>query len=143
MTLEYASGFILYIMKIGELSREADVSVETVRYYERLGLLPKVRRTESGYRKYSEDELRRLKFIVHAKELGFTLDEIGRLLSIRSDGSECESVRALAESKARDLESRIKKMSRMKSVLLELARQCEKKGVLDPCPVLKTLEEEE
>jgi len=130
-------------MKIGELSRAAGVSVDTVRYYEHRGLIPKVARTGSGYRTYSAYDVRRLKFIVHAKELGFTLDEIGRLLSLRSDGSDCGGVKALAEAKASEVEERIKKMSRMKSVLLELARQCDEKGNLDPCPILKALEEEE
>jgi len=87
--------------------------------------------------------MRRLKLIVHAKELGFTLDEIGQLLSIRSEGSDCASIKAVAEAKAREIEGRIKKMSYMKRVLLELARQCEEKDSLDPCPILRTLEEEE
>ncbi len=130
-------------MKIGELSREANLSVDTVRYYERRGLIPKAPRTGSGYRTYSADDVRRLKFIAHAKELGFTLDEIGQLLSIRSDGSDCAMVKAVAESKAQEIEDRMKKMSHMKRVLLELARQCGEKGNLDPCPILKTLEDVE
>ncbi len=130
-------------MKIGELSREAGVPVETVRYYESRGLMPGVARTEAGYRKYTCEDLRRLKFIVHAKDLGFTLHEIGLLLSIRSDGSDCESVKALAESKAADMGERIRKMTRMREVLLELARKCGQRGGLDPCPILKSLEEEE
>jgi len=130
-------------MKIGELSREANLSIDTVRYYERRGLIPKASRTESGYRTYSADDVRRLKFIVHAKELGFTLDEIKELLSLRSDGSDCESVKALAECKAKEIDERMKKMSHMKRVLLELAAQCGQKGDFDPCPILKTLEEEE
>lgn len=130
-------------MKIGELSREAGVSIDTVRYYERRGLIPKAERTRSGYRRYSTDDMRRLKFIRHAKELGFTLDEIGQLLSIRSEGSDCASIKAVAEAKARDIESRIKKMTRMKRLLLKLARQCDAKDNLAPCPILRTLEEEE
>jgi len=143
LTLEYALGFILYIMKIGEISREAHVSVDTVRYYERLGLIPKAARTQSGYRKYSADDMRRLKFIVHAKGLGFTLDEIGQLLSIRSDGNDCARVKAVAEAKAQEMAERMKKMSQMRRVLLKLARQCGQKGNLDPCPILKTLEDED
>lgn len=131
------------IVKIGELSREANVSVDTVRYYERRGLIPLAPRTGAGYRTYSADDVRRLKFIVHAKELGFTLDEIRELLSIRSDNSDCESVKALAEAKAREIDVRMKKMSHMKRVLLDLAGKCGQKGNLDPCPILKTLEEED
>ncbi len=130
-------------MKIGEFSRRAGVSVDTVRYYEGRGLLREARRTVSGYRVYTGEDLVRLKFIVHAKDLGFTLHEIGRLLSIRSDGRDCESVRALAESRARDIEGRMRKMARMRDVLLDLAARCGEKGGLDPCPILKSLEEEE
>ncbi len=129
-------------MKIGEFSRLAGVSVDTVRYYEGRGLLEKPARRESGYRVYSGKDLRRLRFIIHAKELGFTLHEIGQLLSIRSDGSECESVKALAEQKAEEMEERMRKMARMRDVLLELAEKCGERGGLDPCPILKALEEE-
>ena len=130
-------------MKIGEFSRRAGVSVDTVRYYEGRGLLPEARRTVSGYRVYTGEDLMRLRFIVHAKDLGFTLQEIGRLLSIRSDGRDCESVKALARSKAAEIESRIRKMARMRRVLLDLAARCSERGGIDPCPILKSLEEEE
>ncbi len=130
-------------MKIGELSREVNLSVDTLRYYERRGLIPKPPRMASGYRRYSADDVRRLKFITRAKELGFTLDEIRELLSIRSDGSDCESVKTLAEAKAQEIDVRIKKMLHMKRVLWKLARQCEDKANLDPCPILKTLEDED
>lgn len=129
-------------MKIGDIAREADVSVDTVRYYERRGLLPRAPRTEGGYRVYTEADVLRLRFIVHAKGLGFTLKETGRLLSLRADGSDCESVRALAEAKAGEMAERIEKMRRMREVLLELARQCGQRTEIDPCPILKALEEE-
>jgi len=130
-------------MRIGELAASAGVSVETVRYYERLGLIPRARRTGGGYRVYSGDDLRRLKFIVHAKELGFTLKETGRLLSLRSDGRDCESVKALAEAKAEELGERMEKISRMRRVLQDLARRCDESAEPDPCPILKALEEQE
>lgn len=128
-------------MKIGELAKQAQVSVDTVRYYEQRGLLPRAARTLSGYRRYSADDAKRLRFICHAKELGFTLEEIKQLLALRAGGSDCAQVRQAAESKADEIKDRIEKLTTMHSVLLELARQCEQGGDGDACPILKTLEE--
>jgi len=127
-------------MKIGELSKQTNVSIDTVRYYERRGLIPRTARSQSGYRKYSADDVRRLKFIIHAKELGFTLEEIGQLLSIRSDGDDCARMKSIAETKAGEIKIRITKLSHMRHVLLDLASQCDQTPDTDPCPILKSLE---
>ena len=126
-------------MKIGELSKTTGVSIDTIRYYEQRTLLPEAVRTQSGYRQYSGNDITRLKFIVQAKELGFTLKEISQLLGIQS--SDCRDVKLIAESKALEMEGRIAKLSRMKEVLLELADKCSQSGNDDPCPILKSLEE--
>jgi len=128
-------------MKIGELSKMTDVSIDTVRYYEKRGLIPKSVRSASGYRQYNKHDATRLKFIVQAKELGFTLDEIGQLLALRRDGRACIEVRSVAESKAQEIDIKIQKLSRMRQTLLELAEQCEKSSDNDPCPILNSLEE--
>jgi len=128
-------------MKIGELSKMTDVSIDTVRYYEKRGLIPKSVRSASGYRQYNKHDATRLKFIVQAKELGFTLDEIGQLLALRRDGRACIEVRSVAESKAQEIDMKIQKLSRMRQTLLELAEQCEKSSDNDPCPILNSLEE--
>jgi len=127
-------------MKIGELSKQTNVSVDTVRYYEHRGLIPRTVRSQSGYRKYSADDVKRLKFIIHAKELGFTLEEIGQLLSIRSDGNDCARMKTIAETKAGEIKTRITKLSHMRHVLLDLASQCDQAPDTDPCPILKSLE---
>jgi len=128
-------------MKIGELSRQTGVSIDTIRYYEQRGLIPTAARTVSGYRQYSDGDVSRLKFIVQTKELGFTLEETGQLLALRADGRNCADVRAAAEAKAAEIDARIQKLARMRSTLITLAEQCEQSSETDPCPILKSLEE--
>jgi len=127
-------------MKIGELAKRAQVSVDTVRFYEQRGLLPQAARSHSGYRQYASSDAKRLQFIVHAKELGFTLEEIKQLLALRADGSDCTRVKSVAEEKANEIASRIEKLSGMRKVLLELAKQCEQGASDEACPILKSLE---
>jgi len=128
-------------MKIGELAKKAGVAIDTVRYYEKRGLIPRAARTASGYRDYQQHDVARLKFIVQSKELGFTLDEIAQLLALRSDGRACIEVRRVAEAKAQDIAIKIQKLSQMHQTLLALAEQCEKSSHDDPCPILKSLED--
>jgi len=128
-------------MKIGQLSKQSGVSIDTIRYYEQRGLIPEARRTVSGYRQYSAEDVSRLKFIVQTKELGFTLEETGQLLALRTDDCNCAEVRAVAEAKANEIEVRIRKLSQMRQILLNLAEQCEESSDTDPCPILKSLEE--
>ncbi len=128
-------------MKIGELSGQTGLSIDTIRYYEQRGLIPAVERSTSGYRQYSADDVSRLTFIVQSKELGFTLEEIAQLLAIRADDRNCAEVRAVAEAKAEEIETRIRKLSRMRQILLTLAEQCERSSDTDPCPILKSLED--
>jgi len=128
------------LMKIGQLSKQVGVSIDTIRYYEQRGLIPAAVRSQSGYRQYSDHDITRLKFIVQVKELGFTLEEVAQLLALRSDGRACVEVRAVAEAKADEIDQRIQKLTRMRQVLLNLAEQCEQTSDTDPCPILKSLE---
>jgi len=128
-------------MKIGELSKQTGLPIDTIRYYEQRGLIPVAARTASGYRQYETDDISRLRFIVQSKELGFTLEEISQLLALRSDGRSCAEVRAVAEAKAGEIEARIRTLSRMRQILLTLAEQCEQSSDTDPCPILKSLED--
>jgi len=104
-------------MKIGDLSRETALSIDTIRYYEKRGLLPPPPRSSSGYRQYGPETVARLRFIVHAKELGFTLEESAQLLALRRDGRKCDEVRSVAEAKAAAIDDRIRKLTRMQMVL--------------------------
>ena len=127
-------------MKIGELSKQTGVSIDTLRYYEQRGLIPSAARTAAGYRQYSTADALRLNFIVQGKELGFTLEEIFQLLALRSGDRNCVEVRAVAEARAGEIDARIAKLSRMRDTLLELAEQCEQSSATDPCPILKSME---
>jgi len=128
-------------MKIGELARKANVNIDTVRYYEQRQLLPLPERTASGYRAYAESDVKRLLFIVHAKELGFTLEEIRELLSLRAGQADCSHVQRIAKNKAGKIASRIEDLSRIRDVLLELAEKCEQEGYDEACPILQSLED--
>jgi DNA-binding transcriptional MerR regulator len=126
-------------MKIGALSKATGVSIDTIRYYEQRQLLPSAARTASGYRQYSSDDVTRLKFIVEAKELGFTLKEISQLLGAQSN--DCLQVKLVAQSKAEEIDARIIKLSQMKDVLLDLVDQCNQSAGDDPCPILTSLKD--
>jgi Hg(II)-responsive transcriptional regulator len=128
-------------MKIGELAKRAKVHIDTIRYYERRKLLPLPERTASGYRDYAESDAKRLLFIVHAKELGFTLEEIKELLSLHAGKTDCSQVQRIAKNKAREISSRIEHLSRIRQVLRELAEKCEQEGDGEECPILKSLED--
>ena len=129
-------------MKIGELAKQAAVNIDTIRYYEQRQLLAQPKRTPSGYRIYSKQDLIRLEFILHAKALGFTLEEIKMLLSLRSDQSSCEQVKQIASSKAQEIALRIQSLSNIRDTLLELAEQCGREGKEDVCPILKAMEKD-
>lgn len=128
----------------GELAERAGVGRETVRYYERRGLLPEPPRTEAGYRQYSPEDVRRLRFIRTAQELGFTLDEIGGLLGlrVRPDGS-CEAVEARARNVLDRVERQIGELRGMKAALEALLQSCRAAEATDPCPILSAIENEE
>src|SRR5262245_45892970 len=128
-------------MTIGELARMAGVKVETVRFYEREGLIPPPPRRRSGYRQYPNDAVRRIQFIRQAKELGFTLLEVADLLSLRvGRGSSCDAVRSRATAKIADIDRRILDLERMRAALRDLARACKGRGPTGDCPILEALE---
>jgi MerR family mercuric resistance operon transcriptional regulator len=127
-------------LTIGQLARKAQVNVETIRYYERRGLMPEPPRRESGYRQYSEPDVTRIKFIRRAQTLGFTLKEISELLSLRVDpDTTCGDVRKRAEVKIADMEEKIKALQRMKKALTKLASTCRGRGPTSECPILEML----
>ena len=130
-------------MTIGQLAERAGVNVGTIRYYERRGLLPEPPRSESGYRLYSQDIVARIQFIRRAKELGFSLREIGELLSLRVDPeTTCGDVKGRAEAKIADIEEKIRALRRMKKALTQLTAACNGHGPTSECPILEALEVE-
>lgn len=128
-------------MTVAELAKLADVSPQTVRYYEREGLLDKPARRPSGYRDYNASAAIRLRFIVEAKAIGFTLKEIRQLTSIDSTSPQsCGSVQALVEGKLSDIGKRLEVMRRMEGLLKRYLERCKARDAEELCPVLEILE---
>jgi MerR family transcriptional regulator, copper efflux regulator len=131
-------------LTIGRLARKVGVNLETVRYYERRGLLPKPPRSTSGYRLYPAEATRRLRFIRRAQELGFSLAEIRELLSLRvAPAAKSTDVRRRAEAKITDIEAKIRSLESMKKTLRELTKACSGCSPLRECPILESLDGEE
>jgi MerR family copper efflux transcriptional regulator len=131
-------------LTIGEVAEQAKVHIETLRYYERRGLVASPPRSIANYRLYPEDAVRRVRFIKRAQELGFTLKEIKDLLSLRAaPEAGCAEVRAHAEVKIQDIDAKIGSLTPMKSVLAKLVAECAGEGPLTDCPILESLETKE
>lgn len=131
-------------LTIGQLAREAEINLETVRYYERRGLLPKPPRTRSGYRIFPPEAAQRLRFIRHAQELGFSLSEIRELLTLRvSPRISRLEIRKRAQAKIVDIERKIKRLESMRKSLRRLAMSCTGCGPASECPILESLEAED
>ena len=131
------------MLKIGQVAVEAGVHVETLRFYERKGLLKQPRRTPySGYRQYPEEAVRVVRFIKRAQELGFTLKEIEELLRLRDDqDSSCTEVRQAATSKLADIERKLRSLQAMKRALTVLVKSCSSEGSTRNCPILEALDD--
>ncbi|MDT8303366.1 MAG: heavy metal-responsive transcriptional regulator [Sedimentisphaerales bacterium] len=128
-------------LKIGQAAKLAGISIETIRFYERQGLLEKPPRSQAGYRCYSAKTLARIKFIKRAKELGFSLKEISELLSLRVDpDTTCAMVKSRATVKISDIESKIETLQNMKRALVKLTKSCRGDGPTSKCPILDFLE---
>lgn len=130
-------------LTIGRLADRADVGVETIRFYERQGLLPEPPRTQSGYRQYPEDQVDRIRFIKRGQELGFSLAEIREMLALRMDtGSDCGDVRRRAERKITDVEAKLRDLQRIKAALEALTWACVGHGPTSECPILDAMARE-
>ncbi len=127
----------------GELAKQAGVNVETIRFYEREGLLAEPPRRASGYREFPPDTVQRIRFIQRAKELGFTLREIKGLLELRVDPeTTCAEVKAQAAEKIADVKQKISDLKKIDRALNKLMNTCRGSGPIDDCPILKHLERE-
>jgi len=126
--------------RIGDVASACELSVETIRYYEKQGLLRKPRRTAAGYRLYTDDAIQRLLFVTQAKELGFSLREIKELLSLRVNSqSKCSDVKNKAERKIAEIEDKIRSLRGMKKALEKLSLACSGRGPASECPILESL----
>ncbi len=130
-------------LTISRLARLGRVNLETIRYYEREGLLPRPPRTRSGYRIFPNEAARSLLFIKRAQRLGFSLTEIRELLTLRlRPGTNRDQIRARAEAKIADIEQKIKTLTAMKQSLAQLTTQCSGCGPVSECPILESLDHE-
>ncbi|SRR6266540_1439228 len=131
-------------LTIGQLARRAGVHLETVRYYERRGLLPTPPRSRAGYRQYPPEAVRRVRFIKRAQGLGFTLEEIGDLLALRvQHGRGCAAVEREARGVIGRVEGRVAELERVRIALLELVAACQERRATEECPILDALEDSE
>lgn len=128
-------------MKIGKLARDAGVNIQTVRYYERRGLLKDPRDSAPGYREYDSSTADRLRFIRRAQELGFTLGEITELLALRLDpNTTSHAIKARARAKIAEIDSRIHDLEHIRDALSHLAGRClGERGPTGDCPFLESL----
>jgi MerR family transcriptional regulator, copper efflux regulator len=130
-------------MTRGQLARRCGVGPETIRFYERQGLIPEAPRSSSGYRRFGAEAVSRLTFIRRAKELGFSLPEIAELLALHDHpGGDRARVKALTEAKLGEIEARIADLGRMQAALAGLAEQCSGHGPVHGCPIIDALADE-
>jgi Hg(II)-responsive transcriptional regulator len=128
-------------MRIGQVAREAGVNIETLRYYERRGLLDEPDRTGAGYREYPSEAVRLIRFIKRAQELGFTLHEVEELLRLREDRTTtCAEVRETARDKIADIDRKVESLLAVKHALAVLVRSCARSGRARQCPILEALD---
>jgi MerR family copper efflux transcriptional regulator len=131
-------------LTIGEVAEQTKVHIETLRYYERRGLVAKPPRSISNYRRYPENVVPRVRFIKRAQELGFSLNDIKELLALRAAPEiGCAVARAHAEAKIQEIDNKISSLTAMKEALSTLVAQCSGEGPLTDCPILESLETKE
>jgi Hg(II)-responsive transcriptional regulator len=128
-------------LTISQVAAQVGVNVQTVRYYERRGILPQPERTPAGYRQYLPDTVRRIRFIKHAQDLGFSLDEIVRLIALRGSAPRRGDVRAFVETKVAEVEDRVRRLQAVHQALTALLGTCARTRT-PRCPILEALEEE-
>lgn len=128
-------------LSIGQVADAAAVNVQTLRYYERVGLVPPAKRSRAGYRLYTDETVRMVSFVKRAQELGFTLKEIKELLKFRTAGlQKRDAVRSAAEAKVADIDARIEDLTAIRAALSSLLKSCSCQSTKPTCPILEALE---
>ena len=128
-------------MRIGQVSKQTGCNIETIRYYEKRGLLPSPPRTAGGYRLYDSDHLKRLTFVMRSRDLGFSMAEIEKLLSLVDEHQlTCHDMHQQTLAHLGDIQSRIADLKRLERVLTEIASKCSN-GTVPECPIIDALYE--
>ena len=126
-------------MQIGDLSRQASVNIETIRYYERIGLLPEPHRTAANYRSYGDTHRARLRFVRHSRELGFTIEEIRSLLDLSDDPArDCGEADRIATAHLEQVEAKIAQLTLLRNELARIVGRC-RGGLAGDCRVIEAL----
>jgi len=129
------------VLSIGQVAKRTGITVEAVRYYEKQGLIDAPVRSVSGYRQYPENTVRRVKFIQHAKQVGFTLNDIGELLALRREpGTSCTDIKLRASQKIEEVDKKINDLTQIRDALGRMILKCSGRGALSQCPILEELE---
>ena len=132
------------VFRIGQVAKQAGVSVEAIRFYESRALIPEAPRTASGYRQYSAGTVQRVRFIQRAKELGFSLQDIHTLLTLRNEpNTTCADIKAQALQKIADVDKKALDLARIRRALTNLVKQCVAEADLSECPILDALDEKD
>lgn len=130
------------IYSIGQLAERCGIATQAIRYYEQEQLMPKPQRTESNYRRYTEEHVARLQFILQAKQWGFTLDEIRELLTLQDANGDRAEAKRIAEEKLLRIRDQIKHLSRIESVLSKTLSECSGEGPMqEGCPIVEAITE--
>jgi len=126
---------------VGQLAKTANVNIQTVRFYDRQGILKPASRTEAGYRIYDKEGVKRLNFIIQAKELGFSLKEIKGFLALRVQSVQaCDRVRKKTTEKLKDIQNKIAHLKKLEKTFKGLIGDCENRVVTNQCPILEKME---
>ncbi len=153
LTLDITPGFILITgmaeaVHIGKAAKLAGVSVDTIRFYQKLGLTKSATRSAGGFRIFDREQVRDLKFVRHAQELGFSLNEIKELLALREKGHTCSQVQSMLKRKLADVREKIKGLARLEAELQGALRNCNRELLLrrelkheNCCPLLTRLDQ--
>lgn len=129
-------------LRIGEVAQRAGIGVETVRFYERKGLIEEPPRSTSGYRQYPEDTVTKLRFIKRAKDLGFSLSEVNEMISLRLDPTaSAGEIRSRAKAKIADIEEKLRDLQRVRAALQHLVRDCDGTAPTAECRILISLDD--
>lgn len=131
-------------LTIGQVAKEIGITVEAVRFYEKQGLIAKPQRSESGYRQYQVDTLKRIRFIQRAKDVGFTLKEIDELLTLRKKpGTSCSDIKLKALEKIETVDRKLNDLKNIRDSLTQMVMRCDASGELSECPILEFLQMED
>ena len=129
------------LLNIGQVAKRTGVTVETVRFYEKQDLISAPQRSDAGYRQYPPETVKRVQFIQHAKEVGFTLKDIGELLALRQKpGTSCADIKLCATQKIEEVDQKIHDLQRIRDALGRMIMKCSGHGDLSECPILEELE---